>query len=176
MSLSQKASWSVGSQCQPRERRVGQVVPVQSLITEAGGRRRQEAACLIAMPGFFLPTTSVSRPEAQVRRRGEANPLLGQPQQAPEEPQPASKALCLHSEARLVVLKEMDHPAFLQQDTYISKHRVNSPGPERPGWPSQRAPLNHRLAPLWPKDYWLRGRQPKQRLRCSKEEPKLGQS
>lgn len=88
MGLSQKASWSVGgSQCQPRGAPSRQVVPVQSLITEAGGRRRQEAACLIAMPGFFLPTTSVSRPGAQVRRRGDANlALLGQPQQALRAP------------------------------------------------------------------------------------------
>ena len=75
MGLSQNASWSVGgSQCQPRGASSRQVVPVQSLITEAGGRRRQEAACLTAMPGFFLPTTSASRPGAQVRRQGRRQP------------------------------------------------------------------------------------------------------
>ena len=56
MDLSQNASWSVGgSQCQPRGASSRQVVPVQSLITEAGGRRRQEAACL----------TVTGRPRAQ---------------------------------------------------------------------------------------------------------------
>lgn len=87
MGLSQNASWSVGgSQCQPRGAPSRQVVPVQSLITEAGGRRRQGAACFTAMPGFSLPTTSASRPGAQVRRQGRRHVLLRQPQQALRTP------------------------------------------------------------------------------------------
>lgn len=114
MGLSQNASWSVGgSRCQPRGAPSRQVVTVQSLITEAGGRRRQGTARFTATPGFFLPTTSASRPGAQVRQQGRRQPRSAQATSTSPEShsQQAKLSAC--------TLKKMDHPAFLQQDMCI---------------------------------------------------------
>ena len=118
MGLSQNASWSVGgSQCQPRGAQSRQVVPVQSLITEAGGRRRQGAACFTAMPGFSLPTTSASSPGAQMRQQGRRQLRSAWATSTrPENPsQQAKLSACTSRHG----LKKMDHPAFLQQDMRI---------------------------------------------------------